>query len=307
MGQLEDHHSDAWARFRIKMTYLWRHHRLPDLLDPRTFTELVQRRKLIDRDPRMPPLADKVAVKQFVADRVGKEWVIPTLWTGEELPRQPRWPRPFVVKSRHGCKQNRFVLTGLEDWDRIRHDAAVWMRKTYGFWLDEWVYEEIPHGLLVEPFVGASGTVPVDYKFYVFNGRVGFIQVHLGRGGQHRWILFDPSWRRVSARTIDPDPAAPQSLPAMMEAAETLGKGFDFVRVDLYEPAGSPLFGEITFYPGSGLDPFNPVGLDAVIGAEWVRAIKEMKDQTNRSARVSSEAAEAECRERQEKPGIGAV
>lgn len=44
----------------------------------------------------------------------------------------------------------------------------------------------------------------------------------------------------------------------MIAAAETLGRAFDFVRVDLYDLGVIPRFGEMTFYPGSGLDPFDP-------------------------------------------------
>jgi hypothetical protein len=58
----------------------------------------------------------------------------------------------------------------------------------------------------------------------------------------------------------------------MMEAAEELGRDSDFVRVDLYDADPHPLFGEFTFYPGSGLDPFEPVGLDQAFGERWLKA-----------------------------------
>jgi hypothetical protein len=58
----------------------------------------------------------------------------------------------------------------------------------------------------------------------------------------------------------------------MLAAAETLGAGFDFVRNDFYEIDGKPMFGEMTFYPGSGLDKFNPVSLDKMLGQQWLDA-----------------------------------
>lgn len=58
----------------------------------------------------------------------------------------------------------------------------------------------------------------------------------------------------------------------MIVAAEALARDFDFVRVDFYEVEGQPLFGKMTFYPGSGLDRFNPVSLDQVMGDHWLRA-----------------------------------
>ncbi len=260
------------AHARINLTYLWRHGRLPDLSDPQGFTEWVQWRKLHDRDARMPAFADKVGAKKIIADRIGTEWIIPTYWHGSELPAQPEWPAPFVVKSRHGCNQYAMVFDDSANWPAIRRRARRWMKRGYGFWLDEWLYAHIPRGIIVEPFIGEGRTLPVDYKFYVFGGRVEYVQVHLDRGGRHRWILFDRSWRRVSAVTTDADPLSPKTLAQMIAAAEELGRGFDFVRVDLYEVADTPKFGEMTFYPGSGLDPFAPVSLDAAIGAHWSRA-----------------------------------
>lgn len=254
----------------MRLTYWWRHGRWPSLNRPRLFTELVQVRKLRDRDPRLPLLADKVAAKAFVAERLGAEWVTPTLWHGDALPAVAPWSAPFVVKARHGCKQNAFVRSALDDWQVVRKRAQTWPRRRYGRWLDEWLYRHIPRGLLVEPMIGDAKALPIDYKFYVFGGVVACVQVHLGRGAQHRWIVFDPQWRRLSAATDDLDPAPPASLARMIEAAETLARDFDFVRCDFYEDGGQPLFGEFTFYPGSGLDPFDPVALDRELGARWL-------------------------------------
>lgn len=262
----------ALARLRIKLCYLVRHQKRVNLDAPVTFNELVQRRKLLNRDQRMVNLADKVAVKSHVAALLGTEWVIPTLWQGSELPAEPMWPQPFVLKSRHGSNQNIYVRETDIDWASIRARANTWAKRPYGFWLDEWLYGQIPRGLLVEPFVGTQGELPVDYKIFVFGGRATHIQVHLEREKRHRWIVFDRNWTRVSAATADADPVRPKSLDHMLEAAETLARGFDFVRCDFYEIDGAPLFGEMTFYPGSGLDKFNPIALDAEFGQYWLDA-----------------------------------
>lgn len=261
----------ALAPLRIGITHLWRHHRLCNLSRPTRFNELVQYRKLHDRNLLLPTLADKLTVKPYVADRLGPEWVIPTLWHGTELPDTPLWPHAFVVKSRHGCNQTAFVRFPTDSWHQVQRRSRRWMRRDYGFWLDEWLYTHIPRGLLVEPFVGTADTLPIDYKLFVFHGRVEFIQVHLQRETRHRWIVFDRGWHRVSSPTADPDPPRPHSLSALIDAAETLGRDFDFVRVDMYEVNLRPLFGEMTFYPGSGLGRFDPVSLDTRMGACWLR------------------------------------
>lgn len=257
----------AWVR--VHLTYWWRHRRWLSIDRPRRFTEFVQRRKLLDRDPRIPPLIDKLAVKRFVAERLGAEWVTPTLWSGEILPEVPPCAMPFVVKSRHGCNQVRIIREATQDWNAVRRATVTWMRHPYGAWLDEWGYRDVPRGLLIEPFIGEGPALPVDYKLYVFHGRVEAIQVHVDRETRHRWMLFDRDWRGLSAHSDRVNIPPPTSLTLMIAAAETLGRAFDFVRLDLYDLGVIPRFGEMTFYPGSGLDPFDPPQIDEALGMHW--------------------------------------
>jgi hypothetical protein len=65
-----------------------------------------------------------------------------------------------------------------------------------------------------------------------------------------------------------PDP--PGTLAQMIEGAEVLGSGFDFVRIDFYDTGANARFGEMTFYPGSGLDRFDPLDLDLMLGRLWL-------------------------------------
>lgn len=268
---------DRAARLRIALTYLWRHQRFPNLTNPSLFNELVQLRKLLDRDPRMPVMADKIAIKSIVAARLGREWVIPILWSGDELPLHSPWERPVVVKSRHGCNQNAFVREGRREWRAARSASARWMRRDYGRWLDEWLYAYIPRGLLIEPLIGTGGELPIDYKIFVFGGEATHVQAHLDRARNHHWVVHDRNWRAIAndAATVP----RPTALRAMMAAAEELAEGFDFARVDFYQPDDQPLFGEISFYPGSGLDPFNPPELDAEMGRLWLCAAVAAREQ----------------------------
>ncbi|VVT19364.1 conserved hypothetical protein [Sphingomonas aurantiaca] len=78
---------------------------------PRRSTERVQRCKLVDRDPRISQSIEKVAVKVFGADLLGKHWVTPTLWSGAPSPtagpiavfrRKVGTEAPFVAAWHHG-------------------------------------------------------------------------------------------------------------------------------------------------------------------------------------------------------------
>lgn len=262
------------ALARVGITYRWRHGRWPSLRSPRLFTEWVQWRKLHDRDPERSRLTDKSYSKRLATRILGGAFVVPTLWRGHRLPAEPAWPMPFMVKANHGCGQWILVRCAA-DYDKARRLAPSWVRRGYGRWLDEYHYRGASRYLIVEPFVGSAGALPIDYKIYVFNGRAEMVQVHEGRAGKQRWSQYDRGFKPLSR--LRAQTSCPSSLPAMIDAAERLAVGHDFIRVDFYEVDGHPMFGEFCLYPGSGLDPFDPVSLDHWLGWEWAKSVDGSK------------------------------
>jgi hypothetical protein len=266
-----------WRDFRrSRQGYRARFGRAPRLLFANTFNEKVHRRKIFERDPRMSLRADKVLVKDFVAEKLGLGWTTPTLWHGAWLPplHERAWPPPFVLKANHGSGMNYFARSANDlDWPRIEVLCARWLGENFGELNGEWLYYNIRRQLLVEPYVGKAASLPIDYKFWTFHGHVEFIQVDTDREHQHKRAMFDRQWRRLpfsflyplEQRHID----RPQSLEDMMAAAQTLSEGFSFVRVDFYEIDGKPRFGEMTFYPEAGLGPFDPPEYDVILGGLW--------------------------------------
>lgn len=267
-----------FARQRIGLLYALRHHRLPNLDAPQRFTELVQWRKLCDRSALHTQLMDKVGAKRLVAASLGGDWTVPTLWEGAELPQAAPFPLPAIVKARHGCNQYAVLETdtGPARWSQVRSVATGWLSRPYGRWLDEWAYRDVPRGMLAEPLLGGALPLPVDYKIYVFGGEATHVQVHLGRGERHRWILHDRDWRQLVPAPDRPPP--PPSLAAMLDAAAALGRDQDFLRIDFYDIGGRPYFGEFCLYPGSGLDPFAADWIDFELGALWHAARIERND-----------------------------
>ena len=271
--------ASPWARWRVAVTYRWRHGRWPSLDRPVRFTEWVQWRKLNDRRTDLALLTDKAHAKTIAETRLPADYIIPVLWLGRDLPEAAPWPMPFVVKANHGCQQFVLVRTAA-DYIVARKIAPRWLEEAYGTWLDEWHYGAARRLILVEPYIGGA-QLPVDYKVYVFGGRAEIVQVHLGRGGKHRWTQFDRSWQPLSdqppAEQLPAeqrvDQAPPPRLADLLAAAEVMARGWDFVRVDFYCEGNYVLFGEYCLYPGSGLDPFKPDKLDLMLGKRWSDAL----------------------------------
>lgn len=261
------------SQIRIGISFRWRHGRWPKLRNPQTFNEHVQWRKLNDRNEQLARLTDKLAGKDLARTRLGAGAVVPTLWTGVLLPELPPAPLPLVLKANHGCNQS-VIVRSQADWRRARRIAPRWLGAPYGGWLDEWHYCRARRTLLVEPLLGDGEALPLDYKVHVIRGRAEVMQVHLDRADRrrHRWVQLDRQWNRLSSPDGHSLPERPRTLQAMLDAAEQLAHGFDALRVDFYEIDGAMLFGEFCLFPGSGLDPFGPVELDARLGALWSRA-----------------------------------
>jgi len=246
------------------------------LLWPRTFNEKIQRMKLFNRDPRLPQRENKILAKEFAKDKLGSEWVIPTLWQGGYFPpvEQRTWPIPFVIKANNGCGWNVFVRQESDlNWSRIERLATEWRGSPFGADLGEWLYSKIEPALLVEPFIGENLQLPVDYKLWTFNGEVKVIEVITDREHDPKGTMFDAGWQRLPFKNgyrTDPRPIPrPASLDRMIKAAKILAEDFPFVRVDFYEIGDQPKFGEMSFYPGSGMDPFDPPEWDGKIGQFW--------------------------------------
>jgi len=228
----------------------------------------------------MPALADKIAVKGFVASRVGSRYVVPTIWSGDSVPSRRvmrAWPRPFVLKAAHGSRWTILVpAEGPVNWASIERRAHRWLESTYAEHAGEWLYTQIRPGLLVEPHLGDPAVRPDDYKLWVFQGRVHYVNWIGGRGTPaYGGRVMDRDWNEAFTNASMPKardlPPRPASLDTMIWVAERLAEGFDFVRVDLYEIDGRPLLGELTFYPMSGYLPVHPTDVDLELGRLWRR------------------------------------
>ena len=258
----------------VRVMFLHHSGRLPDLRNPRTFNEKVQYRKLHGDHALFASLADKVLVKDHVRRIVGDNLVIPTLWAGTQLPpvEERNWPLPFVIKSNRGSKWNLFVRTEADKrWKEIEEACARWLQaKWYPSRAEPW-YDQIPPQVLVEPML--PGIVN-EYRLYVFSGRARLVQIDADLFGHHTRTFYDTEWNRCKfTRGYHPvkkeEIERPPHLREMIEIAETLGKDFDFVRVDLYDTDEGPRFGELTFAPGAGYGRFFPMEYDLLLGEMW--------------------------------------
>lgn len=263
------------AKTHVKLDHLRNHGKLPDLQHPCTFSEKIAHRKLYDRDPRIPPLVDKIAAKEQMSSRFGVDFVIPTqavFETADEIDFAGLI-YPCVVKPNHASGFNVFLSERPAKEGEARRRLGRLLRYRHERASEEWAYSQIAPRLLVDPWIEGGEHGFIDYKFHTFGGRVFAVQVDVDRFADHRRSFFDPLWTPMQFELLYPkaryEIPPPVALKEMLHHAEKIGEGFAYVRVDLYEIEGKAKFGEATFYPGAGLEVFNPPEFDALFGALW--------------------------------------
>lgn len=245
-----------------------------DLANPKTFNEKIQWLKLYDSTPLKTRLADKYLVREWVAAKIGEEYLVPLLgvWDNFDEIDFDKLPKQFALKTNHGSGWNLIV----RDKDMLDHAAAKkkfdgWLQKNFAFVYGlELHYMNIPAKIIAEKYMENMDQV-YDYKFMCFNGEVKFIWVDTDRFTNHHRTCFDLGWHRIPV-TVGPyvptkfEIPCPKNFEKMKAFATILSQSFSHVRVDFYEVDGKLYFGEMTFTSTSGTDKIVPHEFDVTLG-----------------------------------------
>lgn len=240
------------------------------LKHPKTFNEKLQWLKLYDRNPLYAKLVDKYEVKKYVAERIGAEYVIPTLgmWNNPSQIGFDQLPEQFVLKTTFGggtcgvaiCKDKN--STNKENL--VKKIAAAMSQDIYRE-NREWPYKNVPKRIIAEEYMSDSSEENrgglTDYKFFCFNGKADCVMVSIDRHiGDTKFYFFDRKWtlKRLNYRGLNAPKdftlPKPDKMDDMFALADKLSEGIPFVRIDLYFVNGRIYFGEYTFYPDAGFD-----------------------------------------------------
>ena len=251
------------------------HGTFPNLLFPKTFNEKVVARYLFDTNPVLSQFADKFAVRDYVAKRLGKEF-LPELYWVTRSPRDipfKRLPERFVVKPTHGAGWVRLVRDKHSlDKVELERQCNYWLSQNFYTQHRERIYKNITPRILIEEMIDDGGSVaPTDYKFMAFHGRVELVCVILDRFTNMRGYFLDRDWKipEIKRTRLLDDIPRPPHFEEMIRAAEILARGMDFVRVDFYDTPGKFYFGELTTTPGAGLIQYQPANFDLYLGEFW--------------------------------------
>ncbi len=254
----------AWRRFRLRRRFRRKLGRPLNEHDPVAIEDKVQYRKLYGNHATYAFLADKFAVRKYVAERVGERYLIPLLGVYDQLTPEifADLPEKFILKATHGCKWHQIVR------DKSQLDVAAtvrrfnrYVRKWYGRKSGQYHYRLIRPRIVIEQLLEVDGESPADYDFFCYHNRGEFdYALAVVLPNAVRSVYYHHDWS-VSNGTCTPEEVArlraPPNFTEMLDVAERLSRGFDFLRIDLYNVNGRVYFGEVTCTPAGGFVPIS--------------------------------------------------
>lgn len=247
-----------------------------NVLEPQTFNEKLQWLKLYDRKEKYTKMVDKYAVKEYVANIIGKEYIIPTLGiynNFDEIDLE-KLPNKFVIKCTHDsgglivCKNKNEL-----DIKMARKKINKSLKTNYYYCGREWPYKNVKPRIIVEKYLEDKKIKELrDYKFFCFNGepKIMYISDNSHRANQH-CCFYDMQFNELNIKRKDYKEfeqivEKPHNFNKMIEFSKMLSKDIPHVRVDWYEVNGKLYFGELTFYTCSGFIPFETEEWDYKMG-----------------------------------------
>lgn len=233
----------------IKIEYRNRMRKKLNLKNPQTFNEKLQWLKIYDRKPIYTTMVDKYEVKNYVADKIGDEYIIPTLgvWDSFDEIDFDSLPDQFVLK----CTHDSGGLVICKDKSKLNKEKAkkkieLSLNRNYYYHGREWAYKDVKPRVIAEKLIDVQ---IVDYKFYCFNGEPKLL--YLSRGLENHATasisFFDLDLKRLpfhrsDFRPFTDEPEIPKGYQEMLEIVRKLSNGMSFIRVDLYNVGGKIYF-----------------------------------------------------------------
>ena len=251
---------------------------MPRLNPPVGYNERILHRIIYDRDPKLRIACDKVAVRRFIEERVGAEFVVPLLGAWEHASEidWDKLPEKFVLKPSHSSGPFTIVDRSIEmNKEKLTAEAEEWISYDYFYKALEWAYRGIPRRILAEPFLCSSDGSPApEAQVYVFYGKAALINVLEGTKctPERKTCWLDATGRRVAIKKMgntSPLELSYSDRKKLVEVAERVSHDFNSLRVDFFITGTGLKIGELTPYTLGGTAKWDPPELDDIVGKLW--------------------------------------
>lgn len=263
-----------------------------NLSRPKSFNEKIVYKKLFDRNPLIPLTADKYRIRKYIRDKIGWEaenHLVPLLYVTDKPETIPfdRLPEEYIIKPNNGAGRWIVVevVNGIKRYEinytrkkgmnltnkEIIENCQDWFGTIHGSQWYEWAYQEIEPLIVIEKLLRCkNGKLPSDFRLCMFGGKCKMIYVTTPN--QEHFNYYDGNWKPMNivrpGHKIGDVIEKPKQFNRMIEFAEKLSEGWDFIRADFFLVDDYIYFSELTHYPGSGHGKL-PKDIDFELGKYW--------------------------------------
>ena len=244
--------------------------------NPQTYNEKIHVSKLYMPSPLKTKLADKVAVREWITEKIGSEYLIPLLGVYDNFDEIDfdTLPERFVIKCNHDSGSYTLVKDKSKlDKKFLRRKYEYCLKQIFALLTFEMHYRDIQPKIVIESFLDSAALN--DYRFFCFDGKPYYCAIDFYDGGHTRNArnFYGMNWNVqpfvLEYPNYQGEAPCPKNFDEMKKIAEELCKGFGHVRVDLYSAGEKIYFGEMTFAHANGFQRFMPDEWDYKLGALW--------------------------------------
>lgn len=259
--------------FYARIHYEYYHNKKLNLENPVEFSEKIQWLKVYYHLPVLTQLVDKYAVRSFVKERVGEQYLndIYKVYDRVSEVNFDELPNEFVIKATHSSNTN-IIVNDKSKLDKLkaRYLMRKWMSQNlYYSGGQEWAYKNVKPRLIAEKILNPKEGLK-DFRFFCFSGEPKFVQIGSMYEGKRYVSYYDLDWKKIPVVGVSPEHPVmldkPEQLEEMVQIAIKLSQGFPFVRADMYPMKDKIVFGEMTFYPNDGRVSYDPSIYNKIFG-----------------------------------------
>lgn len=255
----------------------------PNFDNPVTFNEKVTARMIFERNSMHTALADKVAVRDLVLDKIGSRHVVPLIGIYKKFSDIDfnKLPNQFVLKCSHDSG-SATICEDIANFNFKKIDKKInnCLKLNMYYRKREWHYKNIQPQILIEKYVplyidAGSLAKLTACRVHCFEGRAQYIEVDVsGADGKEYSNIYDPLWN-IQPFTVDLKNNIPHKIveppqfKTMLNLSEKLCFKQGYSRVDFLLSVDDVFFSEITLTPNAGRMVITPTDWDKKLGELW--------------------------------------
>ncbi|MCK6761472.1 ATP-grasp fold amidoligase family protein [Enterobacter bugandensis] len=254
----------------------------PDIKSPTTLSEKICHRLVYDHNNLYTMLADKLAVREYVASRTTRVKVVPLIGVYRRFSHIDFsiLPDQLVLKCNHDSGST-IICTNKNQFNyrQARKKLTLALKKNLYYTTREWQYKNITPVILCEPYVDLfnnadRNSTPEMLRIHCFHGVAHYVEADFTDDRGREFInVYDRHWNlqpfQMEYSNTPVAPGEPKLFREALLAAQELAKGLDYCRVDLMLKSDEIYFSEITLSPKRGKLRISPLEWDTKLGDIW--------------------------------------